>query len=579
MTRIIDDPENFAATALEGFASVHSRIVRPVRGGVVRSTKAKSGKVAIVVGGGSGHYPAFIGYVGPGLADGAVAGDIFASPSASAVQNVSRAASHGGGVILGFGNYAGDVLHFGLAAERLRAEGIDTRIVLVTDDIASASKAEAAKRRGIAGDMPVFKIAGAAAEEGHDLDEVERLTRHANAMTRSFGVAFAGCTLPGAGEPLFTVPDRSMGVGLGIHGEPGIDEKPMATATDLAALLVDRLLTEAPDNGGKKVAPILNGLGSTGLEELFVLWTAISRRLTGAGLELVEPEVGMFVSSLDMSGCSLTLTWLDEDLERLWRAQCDVPALRRGPVIATEPDDHPFEEAAEAQISYPDTSDSERAAGQCVAKAVERIAARLKDAEDELGRIDAIAGDGDHGMGMARGSGAAATAARRAADAGAAAAAVLAAAANGWADRAGGSSGAIWGVGLLAWSTRLEGQHGSKAGAISAEAMAAGARAAHDGVTRLGGAKPGDKTLVDVLGPFVETLEAEVKRGRSLTAAWEIAVDEADRAADATKDMTPKIGRARPLAERSRGHPDAGAISLAMCVRVVGELIKESGHA
>ncbi len=567
MTRIIDDPETFAQTALEGFAAVHSRIVRPVRGGVVRSTKSKPGKVAVVVGGGSGHYPAFIGYVGPGLADGAVAGDIFASPSASAAQSVCRAASHGGGVILGFGNYAGDVLHLGLAAQRLRAEGIDTRIVLVTDDVASASKAEEAKRRGIAGDMPVFKIAGAAAEEGHDLDEVERLTRHANAMTRSFGVAFAGCTLPGAGKPLFTVPDKHMGVGLGIHGEPGIDEKPITSATDLAALLVDRLIDEAPPNAGKRVAAILNGLGSTGLEELFVLWQAVQHRLTNAGMELIEPEVGMFVSSLDMAGCSLTLTWLDEDLERLWRAACDVPALRRGSIIATEPAEALAAEKTEEQATYTDTTDAERAAGACVAKAVERMGAKLRDAEEELGQIDAVAGDGDHGMGMARGSGAAASAATKAANAGAVGPGV------------GGSSGAIWGVGLLAWSTALEGQSASPAGAISAEAMAAGARAAFDGVTRLGGAKPGDKTLVDVLGPFVETLDAEVKRGRSLAAAWDVACNEADRAAEATKAMTPKIGRARPLAERSKGHPDAGAVSLAMCIRVVGDVIKENSVA
>jgi dihydroxyacetone kinase len=572
MTRIINDPETFARTALEGFAAVHSRIVRPVRGGVVRSTAAKADKVAIVVGGGSGHYPAFIGYVGPGLADGAVAGDIFASPSASAVQNVSRAANHGGGVILGFGNYAGDVLHFGLAAERLRAEGIDTRIVLVTDDIASASKAEITKRRGIAGDLNVFKIAGAAAEEGHDIDEVERLTRHANDRTRSFGVAFAGCTLPGADHPLFTVPDRSMGVGLGIHGEPGIDEVPMASARDLAALLVDRLLTEAPDSAGTKVAAVLNGLGSTGLEELFVLWTEISARLTNAGLELVAPEVGMFVSSLDMSGCSLTLTWLDADLERLWLAPCDVPAIRRGAILPTDPDANPWQEQHEAKATYAELSPPERQAADCVATAIEHVAAKLRDAEDELGRIDAIAGDGDHGMGMARGSNAAATAARAAAKDGAPAAAVLAAAANAWADRAGGSSGAIWGVGLLAWSTKLK-------GTIDAKSMAEGARAAHDGITRLGGAKPGDKTLVDVLGPFVETLEAEVGKGQSLSRAWDTAVEAADRAADATKDMTPKIGRARPLAERSRGHRDAGAVSLAMCVRVVGQLIKETASA
>ena len=576
MTRIIDDPETFAQTALDGFCALHPHLVRRVRGGAVRATKSKNRKVALLVGGGSGHYPAFAGYVGPGLADGVVAGDIFASPSASAAQNVARHAEHGGGVIIGFGNYAGDVLHFGLAAERLRSEGVDTRILLVTDDVASAKKGEEAKRRGIAGDMPVFKIAGAAAEEGHDIETVERLAKHANEMTRSFGVAFAGCTLPGADGPLFTVPDKHMGVGLGIHGEPGIDEKPMASAQDLATLLVDRLLDEAPAGAGKKVAALLNGLGSTGMEELFVLWTAIEPRLKKAGLELIQPEVGMFVSSLDMAGCSLSLTWLDDDLERLWRAPCETPALRRGAPIETTHDDRVLEDKEEEfPTSYPDATDDQRRAGQCVARSVERIAAMLKEKEEELGRIDAVAGDGDHGQGMARGSGAAATAARKVADAGAPAAAVLTAAANAWADRAGGSSGAIWGVGLLAWATALENEHGPR---LSAEAMAKGARAAHDGITRLGGAKPGDKTLVDVLGPFVDAFE-KAAAGGDLSRAWHKATEVADEAAESTKQMTPKLGRARPLAERSKGHPDAGAVSLALCLRTVGEQIKENDRA
>ncbi|WP_425356228.1 dihydroxyacetone kinase subunit DhaK [Sinorhizobium americanum] len=193
MTTIFDAPEDFATTALAGFAAIYARDVRLVKGGVVRSTRVPRGKVAVVIGGGSGHYPAFAGYVGPGLADAAVAGDVFASPSTAAVARVCRHADQGGGVLLGFGNYAGDVLNFGVAAERLRAEGIDVRVVPVTDDVASASVETPAKRRGIAGDLVVFKIAGAAAEAGKSLDEVERLARLANDRTVSFGVAFGGC--------------------------------------------------------------------------------------------------------------------------------------------------------------------------------------------------------------------------------------------------------------------------------------------------------------------------------------------------------------------------------------------------
>ena len=206
MTCIYDNPEEFAKTALAGFASVYARHVRPVIGGVVRSTATPEGKVSIVVGGGSGHYPAFAGFVGPGLADAAVAGDVFASPSTHLVANVCRKANRGGGVLLGFGKYAGDVLNFGLAAERLISEGVDVRVLPVTDDVASAPAEKANERRGVAGDLAVFKIAGAAAEAGMKLDDVERVAIKANKNTVSFGVAFSGCTLPGAKEPLFTVP-------------------------------------------------------------------------------------------------------------------------------------------------------------------------------------------------------------------------------------------------------------------------------------------------------------------------------------------------------------------------------------
>ena len=295
MTTIFDAPEDFAATALAGFADLYSRHVRLVRGGVVRATGVPQGKVSVVVGGGSGHYPAFAGYVGPGMADAAVAGDVFASPSTAAVARVCRQAHHGGGILLGFGNYAGDVLNFGVAAERLRAEGIDVRIVPVTDDIASAPAEAHGKRRGIAGDLAVFKVAGAAADAGLSLDEVERITRHANDRTVSFGVAFGGCTLPGAGGPLFTVPKGRMALGLGIHGEPGIREEAIVPAGDIAALLVERLLAERPQ-GVTRVATVLNGLGATKYEELFVLWTRISKLLKEAGLEIVAPETGEYTS-------------------------------------------------------------------------------------------------------------------------------------------------------------------------------------------------------------------------------------------------------------------------------------------
>ena len=563
MTHLVDDPERFAAAALAGFAAVHARLVRPVPGGVLRASATPDGKVALVVGGGSGHYPAFAGYVGPGFADAAVAGDVFASPSTRVVRDVCLRAHRGGGILLGFGNYAGDVLNFGFAAERLRADGIDVRVLAVTDDVASAGRGEEGKRRGVAGDIPVFKIAGAAAEAGHDLDTVERVARRVNDRTRSFGVAFGGCTLPGADKPLFEVAHGQVALGLGIHGEPGIEDRALMPAAALAALLVRRLLDEAPADAGTRVTAVLNGLGSTKQEELFVLWGGVAPALATAGLTVVAPLVGEYVTSLDMEGCSLTLTWLDDELEALWVAPCDTAALVVGSPVTTTPAPA-LDEAAFQRVTYADATPASREAGRAIASGFERLADALRAAEDELGRLDAQAGDGDHGQGMARGSAAAAAAAREAAEAGAGAASVLGAGADGWADRAGGTSGAIWGLGLRRASAALDDRT-----APDAQAIAAAALAALERVTTLGGAKPGDKTLVDALVPFVDALADAIGRGTPPLAAWRLAAEAASEAADATAALLPRLGRARPLAERSRGHRDAGAVSLALAARAV----------
>jgi dihydroxyacetone kinase len=562
MTKIVDDPETFASSALAGFASVYNRYVRLVKGGVVRSTAVPQGKVSVIVGGGSGHYPAFAGYVGPGMADAAVAGEIFASPSTAAVARVCRNAEYGGGIILGFGNYAGDVLNFGVAAERLRAEGIDVRIVTVTDDVASAPADSHLQRRGIAGDFVVFKVAGAAAEAGLTIDEVERVTRLANSRTFSFGVAFGGCTLPGSTEPLFTVPKGMMALGLGIHGEPGIRDTDIVSASELASLLVDTVLAERPA-GARRAAVLLNGLGATKYEELFVLWGAVERRLQAAGVDLVAPEAGEYVTSLDMQGCSLTVMWLDEELERYWLAPCDTPVFRRGETFRTELAVQKANVEDEVPAFGP-ASAASRNSARCLAGILDAMVSALSDAETELGRIDAFAGDGDHGQGMRRGATAASEAISQAVASGAGAKSALAVAGDAWADRAGGTSGAIWGLLLRSWSSAFSDDMALEDGAIIR-----GARLALDDVMRLGGATPGDKTLVDAFVPFVSALETAKKDGLTLKAAWQKASVTCEEAALATAPLSPRLGRARPLADRSIGHPDAGAVSLALIARTI----------
>ncbi|MFM9274054.1 dihydroxyacetone kinase family protein, partial [Pseudarthrobacter sp. NKDBFgelt] len=435
MTQIFDNPADFAEEALDGLVAANRGYVARVDGGVVRSTEVPAGQVAVVVGGGSGHYPAFAGLVGPGLAAGAVCGNIFTSPSAGQAYRVAKAANAGGGVLFSYGNYAGDVIHFGEAQQRLNAEGIETRTVLVTDDIASAPLDQIEKRRGIAGDLTVFKIAGAAAEAGLDLDAVEQLAVRANYRTRSLGVAFDGCTLPGAAEPLFHVPAGGMSLGLGIHGEPGISDHPMPTASELAELLVSGLLRDKPDDTGNRVVAILNGLGRVKYEELFLLFGKIDKLLTAAGLTVVEPECGELVTSLDMSGLSLTLLWLDDELERYWTAPADTPGYRKGSLA---PRARRELAAAEGTLAAEeeDTTAAAAGLGRLAADVLAQARDAVVDHERELGRLDAIAGDGDHGVGMRRGVDAAVAAAGEAVGAGLSVRRVLTAAGEAWSERA-----------------------------------------------------------------------------------------------------------------------------------------------
>lgn len=577
MTRLFNDPDGFAADAAAGFVAASGRWVRAVSGGAIRSTRGPEPTVAVVIGGGSGHYPAFAGLVGPGLAHGAVMGNLFASPSSHQVRSVATAAHEGRGVLLSYGNYAGDVLHFTQAQERLRTAGIDCRAVAVTDDISSAPPAEREKRRGIAGDLVVFKIAGAAAEAGGDLDEVERVAIRANDRTRTLGVAFGGCTLPGSHEPLFTVPEGRMAVGLGIHGEPGIDEVDLPTAAELAELFVSSLLAEIPDGvnlSGARVVPILNGLGSVKYEELYVVYETIDRMLAEAGITVVAPEVGEFCTSFDMAGVSLTLLWLDDELERLWLAPCDAPAFRRGAVdgrITVDADEADALEGAE-DTTVPPSSAHSREAAETIGHALGAVAIMLDAEADELGRIDRVAGDGDHGIGMQRGSRAAAAAAAAAISEGAGACTTLQRAGDAWADTGGGTSGAIWGEMLVALGTTL-GDHDE----VDAGSVDAGIRSMKDAVTSFGKAQVGDKTMIDAIVPFADRLTERLAAGDDLVAAWAQAAATASAAAQATAQLTARLGRSRTHGEKSIGTPDPGAVSFALIAHTVLDPLKGNG--
>ncbi len=570
MTKLFNDPARFTEDMLAGFLDANATYVAGVPGGVVRANETPPGKVAVVIGGGSGHYPAFCGTVGTGFADGAVVGNVFTSPSAEDAASVARAAHGDAGVLLTTGNYAGDVMNFGLAVAQLRSEGIDAHYFAVTDDIASAPTGEEAKRRGIAGDFTVFKAASAAAEDGLDINGVIRIAKAANAATRTLGVAFDGCTLPGADHPLFTVPEMQMGVGLGIHGEPGVRDEPMPSAAELAATLVDGVLGDEPAGASRRIAVILNGLGRTKYEELFVVWGSAAGLLRERGYQIVEPEVGELVTSLDMAGCSLTVMWLDDELEKYWTAPADTPAYRKGIAAQHLSTGRRTDPAADAAAPSRDVAaladDDGRSGGRFVARVLDAVAGMLADAEDELGRIDAVAGDGDHGRGMVKGSSAARAAAATAVADGAGQGSVLAAAGREWAAKAGGTSGVLWGALLNAVGVRL-----GDTGRPDSATVAAALRDGYDALIDLGGAAPGDKTMLDAMLPFVEEVQRRTGDGEPWQDAWRAAAEVSTDAASATAELRPKVGRARPLAERSVGTPDAGATSLAMIAHTVAD--------
>ena len=332
MQKLINDAERFVAEMLEGILDAHPSQLRSAGEDVhalVRTSSPTSGKVGIVTGGGSGHLPLFLGYVGTGLLDGVAVGDVFASPSADQILQATRAVDGGAGVLYLYGNYGGDVMNFDLASELAEVEDIEVRTVVGADDIASAPAGQEGLRRGIAGIVLLYKIAGAAAEGGASLHEVVRLPEKAASQLRTFGVALSPMTLPSAGRPTFELPEGQMELGMGIHGEAGISRGPLDSADRVADQLLDAILKDMPLSHGSRVAVLLNGLGATPQEELYVMYRHVHARLKDAGVEIHRPYIGEFVTSLEMAGASLSLLRLDDELTPLIDAPATTPFFKQ----------------------------------------------------------------------------------------------------------------------------------------------------------------------------------------------------------------------------------------------------------
>lgn len=332
MKKIINSPDNVVADSLKGLELAHSDTLRVDHENKVVYARrgAVKGKVGLVSGGGSGHEPLHSGFVGPGMLDAACCGEVFTSPVPDQMMAATSEVDGGAGVLHIVKNYTGDVMNFEMAAEMANAEtGVEVRSVVVNDDVAVQDSLYTAGRRGVGATVFVEKLAGAAAEAKASLDEVERIAKEVNDRSRSYGIALTSCTVPSAGKPTFDLGEDEIEVGIGIHGEPGRERRPLVTADELAAELVEPILADL-DFSGEPVFAMLNGMGATPMIELYLAYGEVAKILEAKGIKVARCLVGNYITSLDMAGCSLTLTQGSEELLKLWDAPVNTTGLRWG---------------------------------------------------------------------------------------------------------------------------------------------------------------------------------------------------------------------------------------------------------
>lgn len=327
MKKIINRPEDYTDDMLRGIYAAHKDQVKYV-GDDLRcycTSRKKAGKVAIVTGGGTGHLPLFLGYVGEGLLDGCGVGGVFQSPSAEQIYRISREVEAGAGILYLYGNYTGDIMNFDMAAELCEMDGICVRSITGADDVNSAPPENADARRGVAGIFFMYKCAGAKAAEGGNLEEVLHAAQKAKDYTRTAGFALTPCVIPELGRSNFTLGENEMAMGMGIHGEPGIWNGPIRTAEELAEESLDTILKDMPMSCGDQAALLINGLGATSLEELYILSGSVSRLLKENGIEVYRTFVGEYATSMEMAGASVSLMRLDDELKKLLDAPAHTP--------------------------------------------------------------------------------------------------------------------------------------------------------------------------------------------------------------------------------------------------------------
>ena len=583
MKKILNaDVSNVVEEMLQGYLLAYRRYYKRVGdyNAIVYRDHRKD-KVALVIGGGSGHEPMFSGFCGAGLADGVACGNICASPNPELVRAAGAAVDQGRGVLFVYGCYAGDNLNFDMGEELLQAEGIRTAHVRVWDDLASAPRDRISDRRGIAGDVFVIKVAGAACDAGLDLDEVVRITETARDRLNTIGVATYPGTLPGNDKPTFELAGDEMEFGMGIHGEPGIERTKMQTAEQMVDRMYRELKAEMELKAGDEIAVLVNGLGSTPLLELNLVYYDLYQHLKKDGILVYDSEVKTYCTSMEMGGFSISVLKLDEELKQYYDMPCYSPYYAKGSYAG---DLQAEAEETDMQAEAEETKeDAEQGAEETVIRrsgdgVLEElgcedarnmllyIADKIIAQKPYLTEIDSAIGDGDHGIGMAGGM-------RRVKkklmtmQGEGNVYRLFEAAGTEMLMSMGGASGVIFG------SLYLAGAKGAQAGPVLGAAdLARMERKSLEAIQERGKAQKGDKTMVDALLPAVEALEAN--RESSLLEALKAAEAAAYQGVEDTKQYTAKFGRAKSLMERAIGHQDAGATSVWLIFQGMREFVE-----
>ena len=566
MKKFINRPEDVVEEMLQGLAVLHPGSVRlPGHKVLIRADaqQIRNQQVAILSGGGSGHEPAHAGYIGAGMLSAAVAGEVFTSPSSDSVFAAIGAVAAKPGALLVIKNYTGDRLNFGLAAEMARAQGIPVEVVIVDDDVALKGTGQATGARGLAGTVFIHKLLGAAAAEGKSLAELAAIGKAAVASLATMGVSFSAGTSPAVGKPSFELGEHEMELGLGIHGEPGVRRTELQAANQVTETLLTEILLHGSFGNERRVAVMVNNLGATTEMELAVVALHAASFLASKGLTLERIYAGTFLSSLDMAGISISVLGLNEDRLRWLDAATTAPAW---PNAAKERPGNPNQQiAVEVSTAVSSGSGAQTESGRKTRQAIEAACRALLAAENELTEMDRVTGDGDLGVSMAR-------AAKAVQDEVASyplddAPATLKALGHTLRHALGGSSGPLYGVLFLRCGSVLEARSASGL-AQWAEALDQGCRA----ISELGGAKPGDRTMLDALDPFVRTL-LQAEGLKSTQDAVLAAVEAAERGAEATAQMHPKLGRSSYLGARVLGYPDPGAKAISLWLRAACEAL------